>query len=151
MKRILPIVIAAVFLAGCATSSRYFAYTQQHFPPKPGTYYMDIYSAAQRLPATQAYRVIGKVEVQGYASDGVTPDGLLEEAKSIARKKGADAIINAATQGMNYQGAYVVPGHYVRHYGYWHDYYSYRPARAVPYANTLLEFTGDLAVFTNGQ
>ena len=65
---------------------------------------------------------------------------LTEQAKQIARNKGADAIINANTQIVPYGGAYVVPGRF--------GYYHYHPASYIPYGDTFLKFTGELIVFT---
>lgn len=131
--------MVALGLAGCALNTRYMSYTDLTYPPKPNNYFITVYPVSQQLPAAKPYQVIGKVEIQGYLSDGATPDMLLEQAKSIARRKGADAIINANTQAMPYTGTYVIPGHM--------GYYYYHPARYIPYQNTLLEFTGDLIVF----
>jgi len=139
MKKII-LIFLVLNLAGCAANVRYIAYTEEKFPPKPKYTLINVYPVSQHLPASQPYQVIGKVEIQGYASDGTTPDMLVEQAKSTARKKGADAIINASTQVMPYTGTYVIPGHF--------GYYHYHHARYIPYQNTLLEFTGDLIVFT---
>ena len=133
------IVLAAVFLAGCATSVRYISYTHEKVPPKSKYYYVNVYSVSQKMSASQEYRIIGKLDVKGYANDGVTPDMLLEQAKDTARRKGADAIINAETKTLQYTSTYVTPGHY--------GYYHYHPAIYMPYQNTLLEFTGELVVY----
>ena len=140
MKRILFTTVLVLALAGCATSVRYVPYTDQKTPPKPKYYFITVYLASQKVPASQPYRVIGKVDIQGYASDGVNPDMLTEQAKQIARNKGADAIINANTQIIPYGGTYVVPGHF--------GYYHYHPARYIPYGDTFLQFTGELIIFT---
>ena len=48
------------------------------------------------------YYVIGKVSIEGFASNGVSPETLTNQAKEIARKRGADAIINARTEVFHY-------------------------------------------------
>jgi hypothetical protein len=140
MKKIFLVLLAAACLAGCATTVRYMSYTGETYPPKPGNYFVTVFTASQHIPVGQPYRVIGKVEIQGYASDGVTPGMLMDQAESIARRKGADAIINANTVSELYTGTYVIPGHY--------GYYYYHPARYIPYQNSILQFTADLVVYT---
>lgn len=137
MKKIYWIFLIALSLAGCATSSMYMPYTDQVAPAKPKNYFITVYSVSQPPPLAKPYRVVGKVEVRGYASDGVSPDQLMEQAKNIARKKGADAIINANTQMLPYRGSYIVSGHR----GYYHH------VRYIPYEDTLLEFTGELIIY----
>jgi hypothetical protein len=139
MKKIFLTVFVALSLAGCATSVRYISYTQEKLSPKSKYYYMNVYSVNQKVPESQVYRIIGKVEVKGNVSNGVTPDMLLEQAKNTARKKGADAIINVETKTMTNTSMYVTPGHY--------GYYHYHPATYVPYQNTFLDFTGELVVY----
>ena len=100
--KILLLGFVVLILAGCATSSRYDQYTAQRFPPKDQYYVVNIYPEAQALPASNPYYVIGKVSIEGYASDGVTPETLANQARSIARKRGADAIINSRTEIIRY-------------------------------------------------
>ncbi len=140
MKKIFLTLLALLSLAGCATSTRYLPYTDQREPAKPKYYFITVYFGNQQPPSSAPYRVIGRVEIQGYASDGVNTDMLVEQAKNIAREKGADAIINANTQVVPYGGTYVVPGHF--------GYYYYHPTRYIPYGDTFLKFTGELIVFT---
>jgi hypothetical protein len=141
-------------LAGCATTVRYFPYTSQKLPPKPSDYPVMIFAQGQHPTASQSYVVIGKVNVSGHVSDGLTPDDLMNKARAIARKKGADGIINVKTQNFDYKGIYEVPGHvsyhavgfagrhrdvvYVEHY---------HPTRYIPYSDTLLSLEGELIVF----
>jgi len=141
MKKILSLILMVAVFAGCATTTRYFSYTQTKYPPKSGHDPVAIFTGAPKLPASRPYAVIGKVDIQGYASDGVSPETLMGQAQTAARKKGADAIINAISQTVPYAGAYVIPGHFGR--------YRYHPARYIPYQNALLEFSGDLVVFTS--
>ena len=56
------------------------------------------------LAASNPYYVIGKVSIEGFASNGVSPESLTNQAKEIARKRGADAIINARTVVFRYYG-----------------------------------------------
>jgi hypothetical protein len=56
----------------------------------------------QALPTSNPYYVIGKVSIEGFASNGVSPESLANKARIIARKRGADAIINAATEAYRY-------------------------------------------------
>lgn len=101
-KRILLIGFFVLVLAGCATSTRYINYTDQRFPPKDPYYTVNIYSQAQPQPVSNPYYVIGKVSIEGFASNGVSPESLTNQARGIARKRGADAIINATTQVFHY-------------------------------------------------
>jgi hypothetical protein len=103
-KQILLLGLCLLVLAGCATSTRYINYTDQRFPPKDQYYVVNVYSQAQPIPASNPYYVIGKVSVEGFASNGVNPEGLTNQAKAIARKRGADAIINATTEVFHYYG-----------------------------------------------
>ena len=64
---------------------------------------------------------------------------LVEQAKSIARKKGADAIINSSQDIIPYVGTYVVPGH--------RGYYHYHRTKFIPYRDTFLKFMGELIIF----
>ncbi|MDE2222881.1 MAG: hypothetical protein KGK03_07405 [Candidatus Omnitrophica bacterium] len=109
--------VSLLVLAGCATSSRYVGYTYHRFPPKDKNYSVSVYP--QTLSAGRSYYVIGKVSVEGFVSDGVTPTRLTNDAREIARKRGADAIINAKTTTYRYY-----------------------------YGDSLLRFTGELIVFT---
>jgi len=85
-------------LTGCATSTRYISYTHQQYPPKDKVYAVNIYPASQALAVSNPYYVIGKVSVEGFASSGISPETLTNQVKEIARRKGADAIINSATE-----------------------------------------------------
>jgi len=64
---------------------------------------------------------------------------LVEQAKSIARKKGADAIINVDQQISPYLGTYIIPGH--------RGYYRYHRTKFIPYQDTFFKFIGDLIIF----
>ena len=89
--------------------------------------------------------------ISGDASDGVSQDLLNDQAQSIARKRGADVLINASAQVAQYNGTYVVPGHVTyRPIDYYGDMYvaRYHPTRYIPYQNTILRFQGELAVFS---
>ena len=93
-----------LILAGCATSTRYVNYTDQQFPPKDALYNVNVYPETQALGAANPYYVIGKVSIEGFASNGVSPETLAIQAKEIARKRGADAIINTKTVAYHYYG-----------------------------------------------
>ena len=138
MKKILLNILLVLALSGCATTVRYTSYTNQKSPAKPRDYFVNIYSGSVQLPASRSYRVIGKLEIQGNASDGANPQMLLEQAKSIARKKGADAIINVDQQISPYVGTYIIPGH--------RGYYHYHRTKFIPYQDTFLKFIGDLVI-----
>ena len=101
-KRILGLGMFVLVLAGCATSTRYINYTEQRYPPKDEFYSVNVYPQSQKLDASNPYYVIGKVSVEGFASNGVNPDSLSAQAKEVARKRGADAIINAKTEIFRY-------------------------------------------------
>jgi hypothetical protein len=91
-----------LILAGCATSTRYVSYTPQRFPPKGVLFAVNVYPESQAPGVSNPYYVIGKVSVEGFASNGVSPGGLTNQAKEIAKKRGADAIINARTEAFRY-------------------------------------------------
>jgi hypothetical protein len=143
MKRILLLLIVALSLAGCALNTRYVSYTDQKFPPKTKYYFVNIYPETQTSPLAQPYRVIGRVEVSGHASEGVHADALTDEARSIARARGADAIINSRTEAASYGGVDVVPGHC--------GYYRCRPPEYIPYNDTVLTFRGELAAIVPAE
>ena len=140
MKKIFLSVLIILGLAGCAVSSKYTAYTDRKFSPHLKHTMVNIYNASQQLPSTMSYYVIGKVDLSAYASSGATPADLRRKAQAIARKKGADAIINAASENMPYRDVYVGGGYYGRHY--------YHPRYYIPYGDTLLAFSGELIVFS---
>ncbi len=117
-NKFLSLGLALAFLAGCATSSNYVHYTDQAYPPKDQFYPIQVYPASQPLGAVRPYYVIGKVSVEGMASNGVSPGSLTAEAKVTARQKGADAIINAKTEVFRYY-----------------------------YGDTMLRFVGELVVY----
>ena len=100
--KILLLGFVALILAGCATSTRYVDYTDQRFPPKDQYFAVNVYPETQAIPAANPYYVIGKVSIEGYASDGVTPETLANQARRMARKRGADAIINSRTEIIRY-------------------------------------------------
>jgi hypothetical protein len=91
-------------MAGCATSTRYVSYTPERFPPKDEIYTVNVYPAAQTLDPANPYYVIGSVSIEGFVSNGVSPESLTNQAREIARKRGADAIINASTLAFHYYG-----------------------------------------------
>ena len=103
-NKILLLGFFVLVLAGCATSTRYVSYTPQRFPPKDVLYTVNVYPRTQALSVSNPYYVIGKISVQGFASNGVSPLSLTNQAKDIARKRGADAIINARTEVFPYYG-----------------------------------------------
>ena len=96
--------LSILFIAGCAASSYYVNYTNQRFPPKDKFYDVAVYSQSQNVISSNPYYVIGKVAIEGFASNGVSPETLTRQAKVIARKRGADAIINARTEMFRYYG-----------------------------------------------
>ena len=100
--KMLLLGFTALLLAGCATSTRYDNYTEQRFPPKDQYYTVNVYPETQALPTANPYYVIGKVSIEVYASEGVNPEMLANQARSIARKRGADAIINSRTDIIRY-------------------------------------------------
>jgi len=100
--RMLLLGLIVLGVAGCATSSRYDNYTDQRFPPKDPYYNVNVYPETQAIPATNPYYVIGKVSIEGFASSGVSPQLLASQAQKIARKRGADAIINSRTEIIRY-------------------------------------------------
>jgi hypothetical protein len=102
LKHALLIALMGLSLAGCATSSSYIHYTDQQYPPKDQYFNVNIYPASQVQSAVNPYYVIGKVSVEGFASSGVSPETLSSQAKVIARRRGADAIINARTEAIRY-------------------------------------------------
>jgi hypothetical protein len=101
-NKILYLGLFILVLAGCATSTRYVGYTAQRFPSKDALYAVNVYPESQALPAGNPYYVIGKVSIEGFVSNGVSPVSLTNQAKEIARKRGADAIINAGTVAFRY-------------------------------------------------
>jgi hypothetical protein len=103
-KKIALIGLIILGLAGCATSTRYVNYTNQRFLPKDQYFKVDVYPVSHPLGSAKPYYVIGKISIDGYASFGVTPERLTIQAREIARKRGADAIINADTQVFRYYG-----------------------------------------------
>jgi hypothetical protein len=103
-KNILLSGLLVLVLAGCATSTRYVNYSAQQYPPKDPAFAINVYPQTQPLGAANPYYVIGKVSVEGFASNGVNPETLAKQAKAIARKRGADAIINAGTVAFRYYG-----------------------------------------------
>ncbi len=94
--------LAVLVLAGCATSTSYVNYTTQRFAPKDQFYTVNVYPESQALGVGRPYFVIGRVSIEGFASNGVNPGNLTNQAKEIARKRGADAIINARTVEFRY-------------------------------------------------
>ena len=117
-KQILLLGLFVLVLAGCATSTSYDSYTYQRFPPKGEFYAVNVYPESQALGASNPYYVIGKISIEGFASNGVNPGSLTNQAKVIARKRGADAIINAKIAEFHYY-----------------------------YGDTLLRFKGELIVY----
>ena len=101
-NKILCLCLFILVLAGCATSTRYVDYTAQRFPPKDAFYAVNVYPESQAPSVGNPYYVIGKVSIEGFASNGVSPVSLTNQAKEIARKRGADAIINAGTVAFRY-------------------------------------------------
>ena len=103
-KRILFLGLCVLILAGCATSTSYVNFTSQRFVPKDQSYIVNVYPATQTLGTANPYYVIGKFSIEGFASSGVSPETLIDRAKVIARKRGADAVINAKTEAFRYYG-----------------------------------------------
>ncbi len=137
------IMLLAVFvpvLAGCAVNSAYVSYTAERFPPKARYYFISIYPESQVPSFTQPYTVIGRANVSGRASEGVSADTLADELRGIARARGADAVINARTEAVNVSGVSVIPGYCGRRHC--------RPDEYVPYYDTVLSSRGELIVFT---
>ena len=95
------------------------------------------------------------MEVSGHISNGVTPEELTQQAQAIARKKGADAIINVKTENFTYNGIETIPGHVSYHpvvlEGRHRDRVAYveryHRTRYIPYSDTVLTFQGDLIIF----
>ena len=103
-NKMLVLGLFVLVLAGCATSTRYVNYTDERFPSKDPLYAVSVYSPTQVLDASHPYYVIGKISIEGFASNGVSPESLTNQAQKIARKRGADAIINARTEMFRYYG-----------------------------------------------
>jgi len=101
-KNILGLALSLLVLAGCATSSSYVQYTPERFPPKDPYFTVNVYAQGQSLAAGSVYYVIGRVSVEGFASSGVSPETLMNQARKIARARGADAIINSRTMVFHY-------------------------------------------------
>lgn len=130
-------------LTGCAVNTRYISYTGQPLAPKPKDYFITIYPESRVPAGAQSFRVIGKVELSGHVSDGVSAEALADQARDVARAKGADAIINARTESARYSGVNVFPGGCGRHYCH--------PDRYVPYSDALLTFRGELIAFVPAE
>ena len=157
-KKFLLLFLIVLGLTGCATTVRYFSYTDRQFVVKPKNYFVTIYPVGKNFPSSQSYVVIGKVDISGNMDNGVTPQTLTEQAQAIARKKGADAMINVKTENFTYDGVYEIPGHisyrpvifegrHEREVVYMEHYH---PTRYIPYRETILTFEGDLIVMTPG-
>ncbi|MBF0504319.1 MAG: hypothetical protein HQL14_04355 [Candidatus Omnitrophica bacterium] len=121
IMRMLLLGLVVLSLAGCATSTSYINYTVHSFPPKDKYYSVNVYPESQALPVANPYYVIGKVSIEGYASSGVSPETLTNQARDVARRKGADAIINSGTEVIQY----------------WHD--------------ALLRFKGELIIYVPAE
>jgi len=153
-NKLFPVILAALTLAGCATSTRYIPYTDQKFPAKSKYYFVTVYNGSQKPPAEAPYQVIGKVEVSGRPIDGVTPELLVDKAKSVARARGADAVVNASSESATYSGTEIIPGH-TTYRGFYAGHHErvyvarYHPTRYYPYVDTVLRFKGELAVFVD--
>lgn len=119
-NKLLVLSLFVLVLAGCATSTRYTSYTYEQFPPKDKSYTVSVYPQSQVPSIAKPYYVIGKISLEGFASNGVSPENLMGQAKEIARKRGADAIINAGTEIYRYY-----------------------------YGDALLRFTGELIVYSS--
>ena len=141
MKKIFGVFVLLIFLSGCALATRYVSYTGETFPHKPKYYFITVYPLDARPAASETYTVIGRVEVEGYLSSGASQDSLLDEAKVIARQKGADGIINAKYGAVDYQNVDVTPGYRGYHY--------YQRPRYYVYSDRLMTFKGDLIVFVS--
>ena len=140
MKRLFLLFLIVLVLAGCAVNTRYVSYTGEQLPAKAKYYFISIYPEAQPPVLTQPYRLIGRVETQGLVGDGVNEDTLADEARAIARAKGADAIINVRTESDAVGGTDVIPGYCGR--------YRCHPTTYVSRMDTLLRFRGELIAFT---
>jgi hypothetical protein len=103
-KRIVLLSLFVLVMAGCATSSRYVSYTAERFPSKDELYTVNVYPASQTLDPHNPYYVIGNLSIEGFVGNGVSPESLTNQAREIARKRGADAIINARTEAFHYYG-----------------------------------------------
>ena len=143
MKRVLLLFIVVLSLAGCSVNTRYVSYTDQISPPRAKYYFISIYPETQTPAFSQPYRLIGRVEAAGLVGDGVNSDTLADEARNIARSKGADAIINARTESAITGGTDVIPGRC--------GYRYCRPTRYISHQDTLLRFRGELIVFTPAE
>lgn len=147
MKKLALLFLIVLSSAGCAVQSRYVHYTDQKFIAKPKYSAVTVYPESQHPPVSEPYSVIGRVETSGYLSDGISRDDLTDKAKAIARKKGADAIINVRMEQVQYNGTYIVPGYVEQHRYHSH----YHPTEYVPYQNVLLTFRGELIVFMHNS
>ena len=102
MKNKILLGFFLLVLAGCATSTRYVSYTPERYMAKAPSLAVNVYPGAPAISPGHSYYIIGQASVEGFAGSGVTSARLTEEAKSIARAKGADAIINAKTVEYRY-------------------------------------------------
>ena len=141
MKRAFLLFLFLLGFTGCAVSSHYVNFTEHKFSPKPKDYVINTYKTSDQAPATGTYYVIGQLELSGYASAGITPSYLLRRAQAIARKRGADAIINVVSENFSDTEVYARPGYFGRRY--------YHPREYVAYGDALLTMHGDLIVFTS--
>ena len=141
MKRTLFLFLFLLGFTGCAVSSHYVKYTDHKFSPKPKDYMVSIYKASDHSLAAGSYYVIGQLELSGYASSGITPSYLVRRAKAIARRRGADAIINVVSENFADNEIYARPGYFGRHY--------YHPREYVAYGDALLTLRGDLVVYNS--
>lgn len=147
MKKLILLFLIILSASGCAVQSRYVRYTDQEFISKSKYQTVAVYPESQRPPMNEPYTVIGRVETSGYISDGITRDDLTDKAKVIARKKGADAIINVRVERVEYNGTYMMPGHVEYHHH--HEYY--QPPIYYPYQSVMLTFRGELIVFAQNS
>jgi hypothetical protein len=148
MKKLWILLALIITVLGCATNVHYARYTDQTFRPKPKYYPITVYPREERPSAAEPHTIIGRVDISGEVEDGVTPDTLLDRAKEIARKKGADAIIGAKTEQVQYNGVYVEEQY---HHGRYDHRLHYLGPAYIPYTNTLLRFRGELIVFTGNR
>lgn len=104
--RALPYIICVLLMSSCA-SAGYRSYTSATYSPKPNSYDVPLYKDNPFIGKN--YITIGAVTIRTSTGDFGNWDTVKSKVKSIARKKGADAIINVRAQARGYTGSMYMP------------------------------------------
>ncbi len=167
-------LLLCCFLSACTTAN-YYSHISETFPPKSRKYVMPIYEGTPDLG--KPYKIIGNFEVQGNTDNCASWNDVLNKAKGLARKKGADAIVNMKTDSQAYNTAVYIPSYTTYQpvttyhsgvtsanvygsggYAYGTGSYSgysttnvpiYHPPQTIPYTAAILHCSGNLIVFLN--